>query len=43
LASSLDSQKEDLAIVVGVLARFVNRIKPGDYAIIPMDESVFVG
>ncbi|MDR1578508.1 MAG: hypothetical protein LBT86_09855 [Deltaproteobacteria bacterium] len=38
----LDSQKEDLAIAVGVLDRFVNQIKPGDYAIIPQDGVVFV-
>ncbi|MDR1608540.1 MAG: hypothetical protein LBT38_09070 [Deltaproteobacteria bacterium] len=38
----LNDKKDDLAMDVGVLDRFVNEIKPGDYALIPQNESIFV-
>ncbi|MDR2140713.1 MAG: hypothetical protein LBR11_02815 [Deltaproteobacteria bacterium] len=38
----LDTQKDDLPMAVGVLDRFVNQIKPGDFVIIPQDDNIFV-
>ncbi|MDR1086356.1 MAG: hypothetical protein LBP22_16245 [Deltaproteobacteria bacterium] len=38
----LDTKKDDLAMAVGVLDRFVNQIKLGDYVLIPQNGDVFV-
>jgi predicted Mrr-cat superfamily restriction endonuclease len=38
-----NSKKDDLAMAVGVLDRFVNQIKNGDFVLIPQNGDVFVG
>ncbi|MDR1872270.1 MAG: hypothetical protein LBS60_10220 [Deltaproteobacteria bacterium] len=39
----LDVKKDDLAVDVGVLDRFVNQIQTGDFVLIPENGQVFVG
>jgi predicted Mrr-cat superfamily restriction endonuclease len=39
----LDSMKDDLAMAAGVLDRFVNQMKCGDFVLIPQKSDVFVG
>jgi predicted Mrr-cat superfamily restriction endonuclease len=39
----LGDKKDDLAMDVGVLDRFVNQIKRGDFVLIPQNGDVFVG
>ncbi|MDR0549453.1 MAG: hypothetical protein LBI10_08640 [Deltaproteobacteria bacterium] len=39
----LDEKKDDLAMDVGVVDRFVNQIQQGDFVLIPQNGEIFVG